>query len=293
LVTVGAVSLGLWPVVAMSATSSQAPSAIEGTWVTETTCEQQNAALARAGFSSADLELAGWDEATCGGMMHGSRIELLFSGDQLVIYQDDIEGWMGTFQVVDADTFAAGDPGNLYITYGYALDGDELSVDMIGNDYPAATPEELAGELVAQTVIYESAPFTRQLDTALPYSLALPEGWVAGAPDSFESPDGRVTLTIGTGEPEPGQTVEDRVRINRESEDFIDCVTDPSQDRPVTIGGEQGILWSFLCGDEAGLAANTIHDGLGYRLTLRAPADAAAELEPLMAELLAGFSFSD
>ena len=83
------------------------------------------------------------------------------------------------------------------------------------------------------------------------------------------------------------------MRINRESEDFADCVTDPDQDRPVTIGGEPGILWSFMCGDEAGLAANTIHDGLGYRLTLRVPSDAAAELEPLMAEILAGFTFSD
>ena len=43
----------------------------------------------------------------------------------------------------------------------------------------------------------------------------------------------------------------------------------------------------------AGLAANTIHDGLGYRLTLRAPKDAAAAIELLRAEVLAGFAFSD
>jgi hypothetical protein len=82
------------------------------------------------------------------------------------------------------------------------------------------------------------------------------------------------------------------VRINR-ADEFADCVTDPSQDRPVTVGGEHGIVWSFECGDEAGLAANTIHDGLGYRLTLRAPADVAAGLEPLMTEILAGFTFTD
>jgi hypothetical protein len=224
--------------------------------------------------------------------MHGSRIELLFDGDDLVIYQDDVEGWQGKFQPLGPTSFEAGDPGDLYITYEYALDGDQLSIDMISNEYPAATPEDLAGELVAQTVIYESAPFVRELSAALPYSLALPVGWVTGAPDSFASADGRMTLTLGTGQPEPGQTVEDRVRVNRESE-FTGCATDPSQDRPVTVDGEEGILWSFECGDEAGLAANTIHDGLGYRLTLLAPADAAAELEPLMAEILAGFTFSD
>jgi hypothetical protein len=260
--------------------------------VAETTCEQQNAALARAGFSDADLESAGWDAATCGGMMHGSRIELLFDGDDLVIYQDDIEGWQGKFQPAGPSSFEAGDTGNLYITYEYALDGDELSIDMISNDYAASTPEDLTGELVAQTVIYESAPFSRQRSAVLPYSLTLPGGWVTGAPDAFASADGRMTLTLGTGQPEPGQTVEDRVRVNRESE-FTDCVSDPSEDRPVTVGGEQGILWSFECGDEVGLAANTIHDGLGYRLTLRAPADAVSELEPLMAEILAGFTFSD
>ena len=282
---------GLWPsLIATAATSSPSPSPLEGTWVAPAaTCEQQKAALAAGGFTSEEFEVleeAGWDEATCGGMMHGSQQTLEFAGDRLVLYQDGVVGFEAPFRVIDSDTFETGESANT-ITYEFAIDGDELTIDLV------TTPDVPLGDRVAGTVILETAPFTRQSAPALPYSVALPEGWVAGAEaDSFESPDGSVTLTIGTGEPEPGQTVEDRVRINRESEDLADCVTDPTQDRPVSIGGEQGILWSFVCGDEAGLAANTIHGGLGYRLTVRAPADAAAELELIMAEVLAGFTFS-
>ena len=117
--------------------------------------------------------------------------------------------------------------------------------------------------------------------------MAPPDGWTAStAADTYRNADGAITLTVGTGNPEPGQTVADRVRINRGSES-ADRATDPAVDRPITLAGEPGILWSFACGDEAGVAANTIHDGLGYRLTLRAPADEAAELEPLFGHDLA------
>ena len=33
---------------------------------------------------------------------------------------------------------------------------------MVRDDYPTVSEEELAGEIYAQTVIYESAPFTRE-----------------------------------------------------------------------------------------------------------------------------------
>lgn len=144
--------------------SEASASALEGTWTTpETTCDEQNAALTRAEFSSADLELAGWDEATCGGMMHGNRFSLRFAGDRLVVLQDDEVGWDGLFRVVDADTFEAGDgDAGFYIEYAYELDGDELTIDMVRNDYSTSSEEELTGELLAQTVIYETTPFLRQ-----------------------------------------------------------------------------------------------------------------------------------
>ena len=73
---------------------SPGPSPLEATWVAPpATCELQNAALAKAGFTVEDLEAAGWDEATCGGMMHGTQITLQFTGDQLVVYQDGLVGW--------------------------------------------------------------------------------------------------------------------------------------------------------------------------------------------------------
>jgi hypothetical protein len=95
--------------------------------------------------------------------MHGTKFDIRFSGERLVLFQDGSVGWDGIFQVVDSDTFKAGDAGGegLYITFEYSLDGDKLAIDMVRDDYPAASPEELAGELIAATVINETATFTR------------------------------------------------------------------------------------------------------------------------------------
>jgi hypothetical protein len=148
-----------------STAESGAPvSALEGTWITpETTCEEQNGALTDAGFTDADLEAGGWDTATCGDTMHGTQFTVRFAGDRLVVFQDGEVGWEGLFQVVDEDTFEAGDgDAGFYITYDYALDGDDLAIDMVSNEFPTTSEEELTGEMIAQTVIYESAPFVRE-----------------------------------------------------------------------------------------------------------------------------------
>jgi len=134
------------------------------------------------------------------------------------------------------------------------------------------------------------------VSTIYGYSIVLPPGWVAHEPgadeDFFASPTGDVTLTMGSGQPEPGQTVADRVRINR-TEEFGGCDTDPSTDRHASVAGEPGILWSFRCGQVAGLAANTIHRGTGYRLTLKTTVAAANDLEAIMLGLLRDFTFRD
>ena len=87
-----------------TANASNAPaSALEGTWATpETTCEQQNAALTKAGFTADDLDLGGWDSATCGAMMHGSQFKVRFAGERLLIFLVGAIGWDGTFQIVGA-----------------------------------------------------------------------------------------------------------------------------------------------------------------------------------------------
>ena len=154
---------------------------------------------------------------------------------------------------------------------------------------PVATPGHTLGPATPPPTAFSSS--------ALPYTIVLPAGWVtlstAADEDLYESADLAWTLNVGTGNPEPGQTVEDRVRINRASE-FAGCDMDPATDRVIMLGGERGILWAFTCGPLTGLAANTIHDGVGYRLTLRVLDDAAAaQIEPVMAGIVAGFAFTE
>ena len=154
------------PAASQAAPSTAPTSVLEGTWATgPTTCDQQNAAVKAAGFGGDDLEAGGWDKATCGNLMHGSAFTVRFAGERLVHFSDDVVAWDGVFRVVDSDTFEAGDAGSAfasyYLTYTFTIDGDQLTIDMVRDDYPAASPEELLGEQLAQTVIYESAPFIR------------------------------------------------------------------------------------------------------------------------------------
>ena len=145
-----------------AATAAGPASVLEGTWVATTTCAQQAAAVEAAGFTAQQMTDAGWDSATCMGMGHGTEMQLRFSGERLIIFSDGVIGWDGSYRVVDANTFEAGDQSaGFYLTYEYVLDGDQLTVDMIRDDYPTSDPAELAGETLAQTVIYESAPFEK------------------------------------------------------------------------------------------------------------------------------------
>ena len=65
-------------------------------------------------------------------------------------------------------------------------------------------------------------PPTTFSSAVLPYTVGLPAGWMelssSGEEEMYESADQQWTLAVGTGHPEPGDMVEDRVRINRESE---------------------------------------------------------------------------
>jgi hypothetical protein len=67
-------------------------------------------------------------------------------------------GWAGTYQVIDADTVVATDPCGA-ITYDYVLDGEKLTLDMVEDKCQGYGDPE--GELIAQTTIYETAPFTK------------------------------------------------------------------------------------------------------------------------------------
>ncbi len=71
------------------------------------------------------------------------------------------EAWSGPYQVVDGSTVEAGTPPCGPITYGYRLDGDVLTMDLQDDDCPGPDGQVPVGELIAQTIIYETDTFQR------------------------------------------------------------------------------------------------------------------------------------
>jgi hypothetical protein len=62
--------------------------------------------------------------------------------------------------VIDADTVVATDPCGA-ITYDYVLHADELTIDMVADECRGLDEESPDGELIAQTILYETAPFAK------------------------------------------------------------------------------------------------------------------------------------
>ena len=139
------------------------PSPLEGTWATgETTCAEQNAAVQAAGFTVEQMALGGWTLTCADEPLHGSQSIIIFEAGRLFQFSDGYQGWSGQYRIVDEDTFQAGDDGSYYITYEYATDGDKLTVDMTQDTCPpCGSDADLMGERIAQTVIYETSPFTK------------------------------------------------------------------------------------------------------------------------------------
>jgi hypothetical protein len=134
---------------------------LEGDWSTgETTCEQQESALDRAGFSSSEIRRG------VGFLCQYFSFEIRFLDGQLVIFEDGEIGWDGYYTLIDENSFVATDipGGDGYITYRFVIDGKALTVDMVKDECPSSectNESELRGEVAAQTRIYESAPFER------------------------------------------------------------------------------------------------------------------------------------
>jgi hypothetical protein len=140
----------------VSSSPTQAADVLTGTWVATVTCAEENAAIAKAGYAKAQLASAGWT-ATCNNQPPGTY-SIRFQGGKLVFFEDGAPGWDGLYKITDDHTFVAGDNGTLYITYHFTITGDRLAVEMISDLYPN---DPSFGDTVAQTVIYNSAPFTR------------------------------------------------------------------------------------------------------------------------------------
>jgi hypothetical protein len=115
------------------------------------------AGLVADGFAEADATAwlaQNWPGASLVGF--GVRFD---SGRLSETEQTDLAppaiGWQGRFAIQDTDTLVATGYGTV-ITYRYTLDGDQLSMHLLSDT------DQDPGELMAQSAIYGSAPFTRQ-----------------------------------------------------------------------------------------------------------------------------------
>jgi hypothetical protein len=159
------------PTAAEPAATPEVAKLLVGTWLAPpVTCAQQTAAVAAA-FTAEQMALA-WSCTEVDPVQYSIVFDPRRPEDgtyHLRQYADGVTGWSGAYHIVDDSTFQAGDLENYYITYRFAIDGDQLTIDMISDDfaradYGSATPSEaeVLGEHMAQTAIYETSPFTRQ-----------------------------------------------------------------------------------------------------------------------------------
>jgi hypothetical protein len=179
-----------------------------------------------------------------------------------------------------------------------------------GGDASQPTPAAKSTPAATATV---RAPGTF-VSTMLPYQLALPAGWWVDPAsqgsgsdgDELISARGTERLVVGHGYPKPGETVADRVKVNRTQETAPGCASNSKQDRPIEVGGEHGILWSYSCApddkqliparDTYSLSAQTIyrragHRRVGYRFTVVVPMAKKTQAKPLLDRLLTGLTF--
>ncbi|HEY7668528.1 MAG TPA: hypothetical protein VIE12_10445 [Actinomycetota bacterium] len=141
---------------------------LRGTWSAVITPELAERAGRAAGFGDAQVARAVERMFAEGSPV---TVTLSFDAGELALTSrigasEASSTWGGRYQVVDADTFVAGDNWGLpiagyYLEYAFAVDGDALTIDLIRDDYPTPSDRELVGETIAQTLTYESAPFTR------------------------------------------------------------------------------------------------------------------------------------
>ena len=120
-----------------------------GTWTASgVTCAQQEAAMQRAGFTAEELA-ADWPERCA-----YTEFALAFEDGRLQLYIQGERDFNDEYEVVDDHSFLLGGEGG--IPFEYAVDGDQLTIDFVG-----AGVDLPLGELIALTMIFESAPFVR------------------------------------------------------------------------------------------------------------------------------------
>jgi hypothetical protein len=174
-------------------------SLLEGVYRTpELTRDQLIAAGVAAGFAEADVIAFVDGDGIERSAVFGLRLAA-HGWTQLYAYDGRTEdvGWRGSYEVVDGDTVVATDPCGP-ITYHYALTGDQLTLDMVDDQC-----QDGVGELIAQTIIFETASFRLETPSTpsaagksstysstsfvLPFDVAVP-AWLPAVP-SVEQPN--------------------------------------------------------------------------------------------------------
>lgn len=123
----------------------------------EVTYDQLVATAVAAGFTEADATAFLGPDSGDAGIVFSLRLAA-GGWTQSVSFDGaaDEVGWRGTYEVVDDDTVVAMDFCGA-ITYNFAVSGDVLTLDMVDDQCDDGGVEDL----IAQTVIFETAPFTR------------------------------------------------------------------------------------------------------------------------------------
>jgi hypothetical protein len=147
---------GATPSLAPTATAVADPE-LEGLWETaRLTRESMATTLAAAGLDPGAVDVIADSEGFEDYLVY--RVEIR-DGAWTISVSPDGEpaaiGWEGTFEVIERGTVKAVD-GWCEITYGYQVSGNELVVDLI--DDPCSPGSD---DVLFQTVIFESGPFTR------------------------------------------------------------------------------------------------------------------------------------
>jgi predicted small lipoprotein YifL len=143
------------PTASVRPSSSAASDQLTGTWTTgQVTCVQWNAAIAKGGFTAAQLKANDQDvnTHTC-----PATFKIRFQGGRLAIFVNDELGWNGTYKITDDHTFVAGDNCDFCVLYHFTRRGDQLSIDVVKDGDPLGP----VTDHIIQTGIYESVPFTR------------------------------------------------------------------------------------------------------------------------------------
>jgi hypothetical protein len=158
------------PTPSPSPAASQITGPIVGTWTTgETTCAQQLAAIEAAGYSAEQMTSVGVD-LTCkngiavagAGWANGSQFTTQFLPDGRLVVSDNVYGDSTfTYRLIGDTTYEATDAHGICLTYGYAVAGAQLTIEVADNGCPAAGQAPLLDQ-IGLTVLVKTSPFTRQ-----------------------------------------------------------------------------------------------------------------------------------